>query len=90
MSETLQIPIINYKKENKEVSNIKTKIEIDNKNYLIDQFLFKSNKNKIGIKKLKLKNDLSFKNVQKLDIKTTDLKNKTNNEFSIKLEKILR
>ena len=87
LSETLQIPIINYKKENKEPSNIKTKIVIDNKTYLIDQFLFKANKSKIGIKKLKLQNDLSFKNVQKLDIKTTDQKNKINNEFSIEIGK---
>ena len=87
LSETLQIPIINYKKENKEPSNIKTKIEINNKTYLIDQFLFKANKSKIGIKKLKLQNDFSFKSVQKLDIKTTDLKNKINNEFSIEIGK---
>lgn len=86
-SEALQIPIINYKKDNKEVSNIKTKIVIDNNIFNVDEFSFKENKNIISIKKLKLKKNLSFNTLQKIDIKTSNLKNEINNEFSVKIGK---
>lgn len=81
--DSLNFKILNYKKSNKKIAKITTKIELTKKFIMINELKYKAGNNLIILKDLKFDHDKKIKSFESIKIKTSE-GNKEKNSFDIK------
>ncbi len=85
--QNIEIPILNYKSDNKK-SSLSTNFNLSKNKIKIKNFDFKENKNLIQIKNLVIENN-KFKDLENIKVKTYT-KNKINNDFLLNYGKQIK